>query len=400
MKIIPEIAAAQDEIQALRRWLHAHPELGFEETQTGDLVAKTLSDYGIEVHRGLGGTGVVGVLRAGTSERSIGLRADMDALPMHELNEFAHRSQYPGKMHACGHDGHMAMLLGAARHLARNRDFDGTIVFIFSPAEEAGNGAKVMVDEGLFEKFPVDAVFGLHNWPGMPVGKFAIRTGPIMGGCGEFKITVEGVDCHAAYPNEGKDPIFAAIQIYNALQGIITRNKSPLELAVISVTQFHAGGIARNVIPGEAVLGGTARAMEPRILDLVESRMRIIVEAVAKAHDCQARIEFNRSVPPTVNTAHETRLAAEVMSSIVGAENVNRDVDPDLGVEDFAFMLQARPGAYANMGNGFGDHRDAGHGSGPCTCHNTSYDFNDEILAIGSTYWVELARKLLNPELR
>ncbi|QRM33317.1 M20 aminoacylase family protein [Microvirga sp. VF16] len=400
MKVIPEIAAAQDEIQSLRRWMHAHPELCFEESQTADLVAKTLTDYGIEVHRGLGGTGVVGVLREGTSKRSIGLRADMDALPIHEVNEFAHRSHYPGKMHACGHDGHMAMLLGAARFLARTRDFDGTIVFIFSPAEEAGNGAKVMVDEGIFEKFPVDAVFGLHNFPGMPVGSFGIKTGPILGGCGEFRITVEGVDAHAAYPHEGKDPIFTAVQIYNALQGIISRNKAPLEPAVISVTQVNGWGQARNVIPRDAVLGGTVRVLDLRTLDLIESRMRKIVEAVAKSQECEARLEFDRSVPPTVNSEDEAHFAAEVMRSIVGAENVNPNVDPDLGVEDFAFMLQARPGAYAYIGNGYGEHRDAGHGAGPCVVHNASYDFNDAILGVGSTYWVELARRWLSAEPR
>ncbi|RWK28963.1 M20 aminoacylase family protein [Mesorhizobium sp.] len=392
MKIIPEIAAAQDEIRAIRHWMHAHPELGFEEAETGDLIAKTLAGWGIEIHRGLGRTGVVGVLRAGNGGRSIGLRADMDALPIEELNTFSHRSQNPGKMHACGHDGHMAMLLGAARYLSQTRDFNGTIVFIFSPAEEAGNGAKLMVDQGLFDFFPVDAVFGLHNFPGMPVGSFGIRPGSILGASCDLRIVVKGVDGHACYPHECKDPIFTAVQVYNALQGIITRNKPPLDPAVISLTQFQAGGIANNVVPAVATLGGTVRAMTVATLEMIGARLRTVVDNIAAAQDCATELHFDIECPPTVNTPDEVRFAANVMRSIVGDRNVNEDVEPDLGVEDFAFMLQARPGAYAYLGNGNGEHRGSGAGPGPCVVHNASFDFNDDILGIGSTYWAELAR--------
>lgn len=393
MQVIPEIKAAQGEIKALRRWFHAHPELGFGETQTSDFIAKTLKGYGIEIYRGLGRTGVVGVLRAGHGKRSIGLRADMDALPIQELNTFAHRSQYPGKMHACGHDGHMAMLLGAARHSARTRDFDGTIVFIFSPAEENGSGAKVMVNEGIFKDFAVDAVFGLHNWPGWPVNSFGVRPGPILAGCSDFDIRIVGVGAHAAFPHNGKDPILTGSQIVAALQGIITRNKDPMDTAVLSITQFN-GGEARNVIPELVTLAGTVRAFKTETLDLIETRISAIVENIAAAQECRAELRFKRC-PPTVNTPGETRFAAEVMRSIVGEAKVDADVEPVMGAEDFAYMLQARPGAFALLGAGDGEHREQGHGPGPCALHNASYDFNDEILALGSTYWVELSRSWL-----
>lgn len=393
MQAIPDITAAEEETRALRRWLHAHPELAFEETETSDLIARTLQGYGIEVHRGLGRTGVVGVLRAGDGKRSIGLRADMDALPMQELNTFAHRSQCPGKMHACGHDGHMAMLLGAARHLALTRDFDGTIVFIFSPAEENGSGAKVMVDEGIFRQFPVEAVFGLHNWPGLPVNSFGVRPGPILAGCTNFDIRIIGVGAHAAFPQDGKDPILTGSQIVMALQGIITRNKSPMDAAVLSVTQFN-GGQARNVVPDTARLAGTIRAFNDQTLNLIESRMQTIVTNLSAAQECRAELTTNR-YPPTVNTSAETHFAADVMRSIVDEANVYADVVPTMGSEDFAYMLQARPGAFALLGAGDGEHREQGHGPGPCALHNTSYDFNDEILAVGSTYWVELSRRWL-----
>ncbi|ANW03046.1 M20 aminoacylase family protein [Bradyrhizobium icense] len=394
MKVIPEIQAAQAEIKALRRWFHAHPELGFEETETSDLIAKTLEGYGIEVHRGLARTGVVGVLRSGGGNRAIGLRADMDALPMQEMNTFAHRSQYPGKMHACGHDGHMAMLLGAARHLARTRDFDGTVVFIFSPAEENGSGAKVMVDEGIFEKFPVDAVFGLHNWPGVPANSFGLRPGSILAACADFDIRIKGVGAHAVLPHNGKDPVLTAAHVVTALQGIITRSKRPIDTAVLTVAKFH-GGEVRNSIPDVVELAGTARAFNESTLDLIVSRMQRIVENTAAAHDCQAKLTVAR-YPATVNSTEETHFAAEVMRSIVGGEKVDADIEPVIGTEDFAWMLRARPGAYALLGAGNGEHRDPGHGSGPCDLHNTSYDFNDDILALGSTYWVELARRWLS----
>lgn len=394
MKLIPEVLAARDEIQSLRRSIHAHPELRYEETQTADLVAQCLEKWGLRVHRGLGKTGVVGVLQRGTGMRSVGLRADMDALPIQELNTFAHRSQTPGKMHACGHDGHTAMLLGAARYLSQHGDFDGTIVFIFQPAEEGGAGARAMIEDGLFTQFPVDAVFGIHNWPGMPAGTFGVTEGPIMASSNEFRIDVKGVGAHAAMPHNGRDPVFAAIQIGNALQSIITRNKKPIDTAVLSITQIHAGD-AVNVIPNDAWLAGTVRTFTTETLDLIESKMVKIAEATASAFDCSATVSFNRNYPPTVNSADETRFAVEVMRELVGAENVEDRTEPTMGAEDFAFMLQAKPGCYAFLGNGDGGHRDTGHGAGPCMLHNASYDFNDELLPVGTTYWVRLAQRYL-----
>ncbi|TDN67690.1 M20 aminoacylase family protein [Paraburkholderia sp. BL10I2N1] len=397
MKLIPEIEAARGEIQALRRTIHAHPELRYEETHTSDLVAKNLAAWGIEVHRGLGKTGVVGILRRGSSPRSIGLRADMDALPIHELNTFEHRSRNKGKMHACGHDGHTAMLLGAARHLARHGDFDGTVVFIFQPAEEGGAGAQAMIDDGLFTKFPVDAVFGIHNWPGMPAGHFGVTEGPIMASSNEFRIEIKGVGSHAALPHNGRDPVFTAVQIANGLQGIITRNKKPLDTAVLSITQIHAGD-AVNVVPDEAWIAGTVRTFTTETLDLIETRLRKIAESTADAYDCSVNISFHRNYPPTINSSEEAQFAAEVMRDVVGAENVDDAVEPTMGAEDFSFMLLARPGCYAFLGNGEGGHRDAGHGAGPCMLHNASYDFNDDLLSVGSTYWVRLAQSYLHKQ--
>lgn len=394
MKLIPEVLAARDEIQSLRRSIHAHPELRYEETRTADLVAQSLEKWGLRVQRGLGKTGVVGVLQRGSGGRSIGLRADMDALPIQELNTFEHRSQAPGKMHACGHDGHTAMLLGAARHLAVHGTFDGTIVFIFQPAEEGGAGARAMIEDGLFDKFPVDAVFGIHNWPGMPAGTFGVTDGPIMASSNEFRIDVKGVGAHAAMPHNGRDPIFAAIQIANALQSIITRNKKPIDTAVLSITQIHAGD-ALNVIPNDAWLAGTVRTFTAETLDLIESRMSKLAEATASAFDCSATVTFNRNYPPTINSSAETHFAVEVMREIVGAQNVDDHTEPTMGAEDFAFMLQAKPGCYAFLGNGDGGHRDAGHGAGPCMLHNASYDFNDELLPVGTTFWVRLAERYL-----
>jgi amidohydrolase len=394
MKLIPEVLAARDEIQSLRRSIHAHPELRYEETRTADLVSQCLEKWGLRVHRGLGKTGVVGVLQRGTGTRSIGLRADMDALPIQELNTFEHRSKAQGKMHACGHDGHTAMLLGAARHLATHGDFDGTIVFIFQPAEEGGAGARAMIDDGLFSQFPVDAVFGIHNWPGMPAGTFGVTEGPIMASSNEFRIDVKGVGAHAAMPHNGHDPVFAAIQIGNALQSIITRNKKPIDTAVLSITQIHAGD-AVNVIPNDAWLAGTVRTFTTETLDLIESKMAKIAEATASAFDCTATVAFHRNYPPTINSAEATRFAAGVMREVVGSQNVEDHVEPTMGAEDFAFMLQAKPGCYAFLGNGDGGHRDAGHGAGPCMLHNASYDFNDELLPVGTTYWVRLAQRYL-----
>jgi amidohydrolase len=394
MKLIPEIQAAQGEIQGLRRTIHAHPELRYEETHTADLVASKLTEWGIEVHRGMGKTGVVGVLRRGSGKRMIGLRADMDALPIQELNTFDHRSRNDGKMHACGHDGHTAMLLGAAQYFALHGQFDGTIVFIFQPAEEGGAGAKAMIEDGLFKQFPVDAVFGIHNWPGMPAGYFGVTEGPIMASSNEFRIEIKGVGSHAALPHNGRDPVFTAVQIANGLQSIITRNKKPLDTAVLSITQIHAGD-AVNVVPNTAWIAGTVRTFTTETLDLIESRLRKIAESTAEAYDCSVDITFHRNYPPTVNSSAEAQFAAEVMREVVGADHVDASVEPTMGAEDFSFMLLEKPGCYAFLGNGEGGHRDAGHGAGPCMLHNASYDFNDQLLPVGSSYWVHLATKFL-----
>ncbi len=394
MKTIPEIAAWQDEFTAIRRDLHAHPELRYDEHRTAGLVAERLAGWGLEVTRGLGGTGVVATLRAGKSSRSVGLRADMDALPVLEQNQFPHRSLHPGRMHACGHDGHTTMLLAAARYLAGRRNFDGTVHFIFQPAEEGGAGARAMIESGLFKRFPCEAVFGIHNWPGLPAGHFAVNPGAIMASSNEFRITVRGKGGHAAMPHNTRDPVFAAIQIANGLQGIITRNKKPVDAAVLSITQLHAGE-ASNVMPDEAALGGTVRTFNIEALDLIESRMRKLAAATAAAHDCTAETGFERNYPPTINSPAETEFAVSVMREVCGAESVIANVEPTMGAEDFAFMLLAKPGCYAFIGNGDGIHRTSGHGEGPCMLHNASYDFNDELIPIGGTYWVWLVERYL-----
>jgi len=395
MSIIPEIAQSRDEIQAIRRDIHAHPELCYEEARTAELVAQKLESWDIEVTRGLGKTGVVGVLRKGTSKRAIGLRADMDALPIPELNTFAHASRHENKMHACGHDGHTAMLLGAAQYLAKHRDFDGTVVFIFQPAEEGGGGAKAMIEDGLFERFPVDAVFALHNWPGMAAGEFGARVGATQASSNEFEIRIEGVGAHAAIPHDGVDPVFTALQIGTGLQSIVTRNKRPIDAAVLSITRMQAGH-AINAIPTTATLAGTVRTFSVDVLDLIETRMREIVAATASAYRCKAEVSFVRNYPPTVNTEAETQFALGVMQKVVGADKVSTNIDPTMGAEDFSYMLLERPGCYAYIGNGLGAHRDHGHGIGPCMLHNSSYDFNDEVLTLGSTYWVRLVEAFLS----
>jgi len=394
MKLIDPIIQFHNEIQAIRREIHAHPELCFEEHDTAELVAKKLTEWGIPVVRGLGVTGVVGILKNGNSQRAIGLRADMDALPILELNTFAHASKNKGKMHACGHDGHTAMLLGAAHYLSQNKNFDGTIYLIFQPAEEGGGGAKRMMDEGLFEKFPMEAVFGMHNWPGIPVGHFGVTPGLMMASSNEFEVVVTGKGAHAAQPHKGIDPIMVAVQIAQSWQTIVTRNKSPIDAAALSITQIHAGSTT-NVIPDDATLVGTVRTFDLKVLDLIESRMRAIAEHTAAAFDAKVSFHFKRNYPPLINHAKETAFAVEVLQGIVGAEHVDAQVEPTMGAEDFAFMLQGKPGCYVFIGNGEGDHRSAGHGLGPCNLHNPSYDFNDDLLPIGATYWVRLAESFL-----
>jgi hippurate hydrolase len=394
MKLIDPIIQFHNEIQHIRREIHAHPELAFEEHDTAELVAKKLTEWDIPLVRGLGVTGVVGIIKNGSSGRAIGLRADMDALPMQELNTFAHASKNTGKMHACGHDGHTAMLLGAAHYLAQHRNFDGTVYLIFQPAEEEGGGAKRMIDEGLFEQCPMQAVFGMHNWPGIPVGQFGVAAGPMMGSSNEFEVIVNGKGAHAAQPHKGIDPIVVAVQIAQSWQTIITRNKNPIDTAALSITQIHAGS-ATNVIPDQATLVGTVRTFGLDVLDLIEDRMRTIAEHTAQAFNATVDFRFKRNYPPLINHAQQTALAVEVLQAIVGVEHVNTHVEPTMTAEDFAFMLQEKPGCYVFIGNGEGDHRSAGHGLGPCNLHNPSYDFNDDLLPIGASYWVRLAETFL-----
>ncbi len=394
MQLIDNVVRSQSELQAIRQDLHAHPELRFEEHRTADLIARTLTQWGIPVHRGLGGTGVVGLIQSGDSKRSIGLRADMDALPIRETNTFPHRSQFDGRMHACGHDGHTAMLLAAARHLAATRSFDGSVVLIFQPAEEGGAGARRMIQDGLFERFGCDAVFALHNWPGLRAGQFAVAPGPMMASTNEFEIRVTGLGGHAALPHLTVDPVLIAVQIVQGLQSIVTRAKKPVDSAVLSVTMLHAGDIT-NVIPDQATIGGTVRTFDDSVTDLFEQRIRKISESTAQAHGASAVVQFQRTYPATVNHPREAEFAARVADDIVGADQVVRGAEPTMGAEDFAFMLRARPGAYLFIGNGDGSHRHAGHGAGPCTLHNASYDFNDELIPIGATFWVRLAEQFL-----
>jgi amidohydrolase len=393
MKLLDPIVAKAAEMAALRRDLHAHPELCFEEVRTADVVAAQLTAWGIPVHRGLGTTGVVGIVKAGTSGRALALRADMDALPMQERNTFAHTSQHAGKMHACGHDGHTAMLLGAAQYLAQHRNFDGTVYLVFQPAEEGGGGAREMIKDGLFEKFPVEAVFGMHNWPGSAAGTFAASAGPVMASSNEFKITVRGKGGHAAMPHNAIDPVVVACQLVLGFQTIISRNVKPIDAAVISVTMVHAGE-ATNVIPNHCELQGTVRTFSLEVLDQVEQRMRDMAEHMCAASGASCDFEFDRNYPPTINSARETEFARKVMASIVGEDNVLAQ-EPTMGAEDFSYMLQAKPGCYSFIANGEGDHRLMGHGGGPCMLHNASYDFNDELLPLGATYWVRLAEQWL-----
>jgi hippurate hydrolase len=394
MKIVEPILAFQSELQQIRRDIHAHPELCYEEQRTADLVAARLTEWGIPIVRGLGVTGVIGIIKNGSSGRAIGLRADMDALPVQELNSFSHASRHAGKMHACGHDGHTAMLLGAAHYLSKHRNFDGTVYLIFQPAEEGGGGARRMIEDGLFEQFPMDAVYGMHNWPGLPVGSFGVVAGPMMASSNEFRVVVKGKGAHAAQPHRGIDPVMVAVQIAQSWQTIISREKNPLDTAVLSITQIHAGS-ATNVIPDEAVLIGTVRTFSTGVLDLIERRMNEVAGGVAAGFNATIDFSFRRNYPPLVNHAGQTRFAIEAMKAVVGADKVDANVEPTMGAEDFAYMLQAKPGCYVFIGNGEGDHRASGHGLGPCQLHNASYDFNDHLLPIGASYWVRLAEMSL-----
>lgn len=383
------LRAETSEAVRLRRDLHAHPELSFEEHRTADLIASTLSNWGIPVHRGLGKTGVVGILKSGSSARALGIRADIDALPITEHNTFAHASVHAGKMHACGHDGHTAMLLAAAQYLSRHRDYDGTVYLIFQPAEEGGGGAREMIRDGLFERFPMEAIFGAHNWPGLKVGQFAIAAGPIFGSSSTFKIVIRGKGSHAAFPHEGIDPVSVACQMITAFQTILTRNKRPIDPALISVTMLHAGE-ASNVMPEACELQGTVRTFTLPVLDLIERRMKHIAEATCHAFESRCEFSFTRHYPPTINHPAETAFAKNLLTELVGEESV-LPFEPTTGAEDFSYYLLEKPGCYFVIGNGEGNHRTHGHGAGPCQLHNPSYDFNDELIPLGGAMWARLA---------
>ena len=381
---------------AIRRDIHAHPELCFEEVRTADLIARTLAGWDIPVHRGLGTTGVVGIVQgtAGESSRALGLRADMDALPMTEHNTFAHASRHAGKMHACGHDGHVAMLLDAAQQLVQQRDtFAGTVYLVFQPAEEGGGGAREMIADGLFTQFPMDAIFGMHNWPGMRAGDFAVCSGPTMASSNEFRITLTGKGSHAALPHNGIDPVPVACQMVQAFQTIVTRNKKPTDAAVISVTMIHAGE-ATNVVPDHCEIQGTVRTFTLDVLDLIERRMREIATHTAAAFGATVQFEFHRNYPPTINHRAEAEFVREAMRAVAGDARTH-EFEPTMGAEDFSFFLQAKAGAYFVIGNGDGDHRAHGHGLGPCNLHNPNYDFNDGLIPQGAALWVALARRWL-----
>jgi len=384
MPIINRIAEFHDAMTAWRRDLHAHPETAFEEFRTSDFVASKLAEFGYAVNRGLGGTGVVGSLRGAKADngRAIGLRSDMDALNMTEMNTFAHRSQHDGKMHGCGHDGHITMLLGAARYLAETRNFAGTIHLIFQPAEEGAGGGRRMVEEGLFEQFPVEAVYGMHNMPGIPVGAFGTRTGAILTAMDLFEIRIKGTGTHAATPELGIDPIVIASQIVLGLQTIVSRELNPLAGVVVTITNIRAGTGALNTVPDHAMLSGTARILSPAVRDSIEGRIRRIVESIAQAHRATVEIDYRRNYPPLVTDPMHTKVAVGVAEQIVGAGKIDTDYPPNMASEDFSFMLEKKPGAYLFIGNGPEENG--------CILHNPLYDFNDEILPIGASYWVRL----------
>ena len=383
MPIVNRIADMHADITAWRRDLHAHPELMYDVHRTAASVADKLKAFGCdEVVTGLGRTGVVGVIRgarpAAASNKVIGLRADMDALPIEEANDVPYKSTVPGKMHACGHDGHTAMLLGAARYLAETRNFAGTAIVIFQPAEEGGAGGKAMVQDGLMDRFRIEEVYGMHNYPGLPVGEFAIRPGPMMAAADRVTIEIEGRGGHAARPHIAIDTVLVGAQIINQIQSIVSRNVDPLQAAVVSICMFQAGS-TDNVIPQTAHLRGTARSLTPEVRDLLERRLHEVVEGTAHLYGASAKLTYKRDYPITRNHPRETNFAASIASQIVGEERVDTDVAPVMGAEDFSFMLEARPGAFIFVGNG----ESAG-------LHHPAYDFNDEVIPIGTSYWVKL----------
>ncbi len=387
MPIVNRVADLHEQIKTWRHDLHAHPELLYDVHRTAASVAEKLKAFGCdEVVTGLGRTGVVGVIRGGKTAgagKTIGLRADMDALPLQEDNDLPYKSTVPGKMHACGHDGHTAMLLGAARYLTETRNFAGSAVVIFQPAEEGGAGGKAMIEDGLMERFGIEQVYGMHNYPGIPVGEFAIRPGPMMAAADRFTIEIEGRGGHAARPHLTVDPILVGSQIVTQAQSIVARSVDPLQAAVVSIGVFDAG-TADNIIPQTALLRGTARSFTPQVHDVLEARLREVVEGTARAHGARVTLTYRRDYPVTSNHERETAFAAAVAAQVVGAERVETDVAPVMGAEDFSFMLEARPGAFIFVGNG----DSAG-------LHHPAYDFNDDAIPIGTSYWVKLVETAL-----
>jgi amidohydrolase len=388
MPIVNRVADLHPEITAWRRDIHAHPELLYEVHRTAALVADKLRSFGCdEVVTGIGRTGVVGIIRGARpgSARTIALRADMDALPIEEANDLAYKSTVPGKMHACGHDGHTAMLLGAARYLTETRNFAGNAVVIFQPAEEGGGGGRSMVQDGLMDRFRIEEVYGMHNFPGLPLGQFALRPGPLMAAADRILIEIEGCGAHAARPHLGIDTIVVGAQIINQIQSIVSRNVDPLEAAVITITVFQAG-TADNVIPQTALLRGTARSLTPQVRDQLESRLQQMVTATAQAHGATAKLTYRRDYPVTRNHEEQTAFATSVAKEVAGPERVNDRTPPVMGAEDFSFMLDERPGAMIFVGNG-----------DTPGLHHPRYDFNDEVIPIGTSYWVKLVERALQP---
>ncbi|MBV6632041.1 MAG: amidohydrolase [Alphaproteobacteria bacterium] len=391
MPVNNRIAEFHEAMTEWRRDIHAHPELGYEEQRTSKLIVEKLTEWGIEVHDGIAKTGVVGVLHGrdgtgGDPDKSIALRADMDALPIEEATGLPHASTNPGKMHACGHDGHVTMLLGAAKYLAETRNFDGTVYFVFQPAEEGGAGGDLMVKEGLFDRFPAKSVWGMHNWPEVPIGEVAVMPGPMMAAADRFKVTVKGYGAHAAMPHYGIDPVLIGSHIVTMWQSLVSRRTDPLDKAVISTTTFHAGS-AFNVIPEEAELGGTVRTFTPEVRDMIEKEMQTIAESVATSMGGSVEFSYVRGYPPTINSAEEAGFAADVASKLLGSDKVHTNLNPCMGAEDFSFMLEQRPGAYIWLGQADDDHKHM--------VHHPLYDFNDRILPLGASYWAQLVEASL-----
>ena len=390
MPVLPRSIEIQGEISAIRRDIHAHPELAYEENRTSDIVAAKLAEWGLEVTRGLGKTGLVGTLRKGKSVKAIGLRADMDCLPMDETNDFEHASKNPGRMHACGHDGHTAMLLGAAKVLSEKRDFEGAVHFIFQPAEEGGGGGRAMIDDGLFEKFPCDAVFAIHNKPGLPLGMIATKPGALLAAADRWDLRITGKGGHAAHPHLSLDPLIVAANLVLSLQTIVSRNMDPFASSVVTVG-FVKGGSAYNVIPTDAHVGGTTRTTTPEARKLIEARIREICEGAAKMYGVKIDVEYRYGYPPTINNAQRAAFAIDVAAGVCGPHGVRDNVQASMGAEDFSYMLEKVPGAMVWLGNGGED----GNGAG---LHNSRYDFNDMAIPFGVSFFVNTVERFLGEQ--